>query len=520
MRTIQTLKLGNFKKFEQLRLEFGDAANVLVGDNEAGKSSILVAIDLCLAASRARVESAGLDMLINQSAVKRFLSGDRAPRLLPEAFVEIFLSPGRDPDLNGKCNSEQRECDGLRMSIRPSDHLAKEIADLLKSGATSFPYDYYTVDFTTFAGEPYSRFRDYVRHILLDSSRIDTEYATRDYIRAVFELNTNAAARSALQHGYRESRAQFKEMSLFALNQKLSDYEFGLKTSVGSDLDSNLAITEDDIPIDGKGRGRQCFIKTEFALRRGTNGGRNLDVLLLEEPENHLSQPTMKKLIDRISKSIDRQIIIATHSNRIAARLDLRNVQLLSRAGKAMTLKELPDETAKFFIKSSDFSLLQFCLARKVILVEGDAEFILIDELYKLAAGESTSGDEVVVIPVGGTAFKRYLDVARILGTQTAVVRDNDGDFQENCVENYAEYIGPAIKVFADPDAARSTFEICLYQDNVALCEELFKAGRRSLSTLEFMLANKTEAAFKLLESGRAIQVPQYINDAILWLRK
>lgn len=59
---------------------------------------------------------------------------------------------------------------------------------------------------------------------------------------------------------------------------------------------TDIIITEDDIPVDSKGKGRQCFIKTEFALR---NREHSLHVLLLEEPENHLSQMHMRKLIGR-----------------------------------------------------------------------------------------------------------------------------------------------------------------------------------------------------------------------------
>lgn len=51
-------------------------------------------------------------------------------------------------------------------------------------------------------------------------------------------------------------------------------------------LEDNLMIYEDEIGIDSKGMGKQVFIKTDFALERA---GQNMDVILLEEPENHLS---------------------------------------------------------------------------------------------------------------------------------------------------------------------------------------------------------------------------------------
>ena len=63
-------------------------------------------------------------------------------------------------------------------------------------------------------------------------------------------------------------------------------------------MESDLVITEDDIPIEQKGKGRQCIIKTEFALKKNDKEGK-LDLLLLEEPENHLSHVNMKKLVQK-----------------------------------------------------------------------------------------------------------------------------------------------------------------------------------------------------------------------------
>lgn len=59
MPAIKKLILQNFKKFDSLMLEFDAGVNVLIGDNETGKSSVLLALDLALSASRSRVETIG-----------------------------------------------------------------------------------------------------------------------------------------------------------------------------------------------------------------------------------------------------------------------------------------------------------------------------------------------------------------------------------------------------------------------------------------------------------------------------
>lgn len=78
-------------------------------------------------------------------------------------------------------------------------------------------------------------------------------------------------------------------------------------------------------------------------------------------------------------------------------------------------------------MKAPDNNVLEFALSKKVILVEGDAEFILIEKMYKkYSGGNSPQADEVHIISIGGTSFKRYLELAKLLGKRVAAIRDND----------------------------------------------------------------------------------------------
>ncbi|MGR9951238.1 ATP-dependent endonuclease, partial [Escherichia coli] len=87
---------------------------------------------------------------------------------------------------------------------------------------------------------------------------------------------------------------------LSAINDTLDTYQFGVRSGAKSGLEANLDITEDGISIRHRGKGRQCFIKTEFALQRHQQQG-ELHALLLEEPENHLSHVSMKRLVNQLA---------------------------------------------------------------------------------------------------------------------------------------------------------------------------------------------------------------------------
>jgi predicted ATP-dependent endonuclease of OLD family len=228
----------------------------------------------------------------------------------------------------------------------------------------------------------------------------------------------------------------------------------------------------------------------------------------------------MKKLIHNISDASEKQIFISTHSNLISTRLNLRNSILLnSNSIVPVLLKNIDEQTAKFFMKAPDNNILEFVLSKKVILVEGDAEFILMEAFF---SSVKKSALDIHIISVDGTSFKRYLEIAKVLKIKTAVIRDNDGDYEGNCISGFSDYEQyDSIKIFSEKDSDLSTFEKSIYAVNKSICDELFLAGRRTLSVIEYMLKNKAEVAFQLLDKkADVLTVPDYIKYAIEWINE
>jgi predicted ATP-dependent endonuclease of OLD family len=103
---------------------------------------------------------------------------------------------------------------------------------------------------------------------------------------------------------------------------------------------------------------------------------------------------------------------------------------------------------------------------------------MLIDAMYSKETGRSLESDNIHVISVGGTSFKRYMELARELGIITAVVRDNDKDYQVNCVENYIEHVSDKIKVFLMKILSVIHLKYAYIRDNKAICDAIFSGGR------------------------------------------
>lgn len=519
MSVLQKIKLRNFKRFETFETRLSPDLNILVGDNESGKSSILLAVDLTLGGSRTRVETLGLEALFNTVAVGAFLQSNRRIEDLPVLSIELYLDEQNDPDLNGKNNSDERVSDGLQLVCSPNDELLDQIAEILADETSAFPFEYYEVAFHTFSGRPYAAYNRPVRHVHIDSAQINNEYATREYVKDLYLAHIEGSEKSRHRNEYRRHKESFQTGVLRDLNARVEQYDFVLRTTGKSTLESDLTIAEDGIVIQNKGRGQQCFIKTAFALRKSQSTA-PINIVLMEEPENHLSHVNMKRLIGTIRERTGKQLIIATHNSLISTRLDLRKCSLLNSSNTTVALLDnLTEDTAAFFMKAPSSSVLEFILSRRVILVEGDAEYILAEVFFKKITDVASADTETHIISVGGTSFKRYLELAVLLGIKTAVVRDNDGNYQQNCVDGFAEWTGENIQVFSESDNSKRTFEISLYETNVAICDALFGESRRTLTVQDYMLGNKTEAAFALLQQkADELEPPRYFADAIAWI--
>ncbi|MFH2076927.1 MAG: TOPRIM nucleotidyl transferase/hydrolase domain-containing protein, partial [Pseudomonadota bacterium] len=107
----------------------------------------------------------------------------------------------------------------------------------------------------------------------------------------------------------------------------------------------------------------------------------------------------MNRLINNIFEASGKQVILTTHNPLVASRLDLRNVFVLTNSSdRPATLSGVSEDVAQYFMKAPGSSLLEFILSTKTILVEGAAEYILMEAFFHKVTGKHTSemGTQVI----------------------------------------------------------------------------------------------------------------------------
>lgn len=133
--------------------------NIIVGDNEAGKSTILEAVNLCLSGylGRRSLRYELSQYLFNNTVVKEYLSSlfSSIRKSPPKILIQVFFATGSAPRLEGNLNYKKTPAEGVSLSIEFDEEYAAAYQSLLASGEpiSSIPIEYYKVVWKGFCRE-------------------------------------------------------------------------------------------------------------------------------------------------------------------------------------------------------------------------------------------------------------------------------------------------------------------------------------------------------------------------------
>ncbi len=538
---IKKIYIKNFKSFRKLELDLNFGVNILVGNNEAGKSTILEAIHLALTGllNGKYLKNDLTEYLFNIESIKEYLEN---PESLPFILIEIFFEDGKYPLFEGTLNYEKKDKEsGVSFKIAFDEKYQSEYDELRKEGnIKTLPIEYYEIYWSTFARDSITSRSIPIKSAYIDSSSNRFQNGSDVYLSRIIKENLDESDLVKISQAHRKMRDVFMENeSIQIINAKVKSHttltakELALSVELVSKnaWESSLMTYFDDIPFHFIGKGEQCIIKTDLALSHKKNKESNL--LLIEEPENHLSHAKLNALINKIKTSnADKQIIISTHSSFVANKLGLEHLILLNNK-KTIRLSNLSPETQSFFEKIAGYDTLRMILCKKAILVEGDSDELVIQKAYMLQnKGKLPIEDEVDVISVG-VAFKRFLEIAEKINKNVVVVTDNDGDIEaiEKKYENYLEGNKKEnIKICFDDNVYTGNLMIGSKSYNYNTLEPLILKSN-NLSKLnmifgtkytieddlrKYMKNNKTECALKIFDTQEEMLFPDYIMEAII----
>ena len=350
--------IDGFKRLLDFDLTLNEKLNVIVGDNETGKTSVLEAINLVLSHQYdGRTIDYTIDpYLFNATRVANYFTKLRGGTNAspPQILIEAYLNDdGDDPPmarLKGRNNTRNEDCPGLKLSIEvDSDHVEvlKEYAQD-DSNPTVLPVEFYRCHWRSFADNGLT-----IRNLPFRTKTIDTSLSRpyrgpNRYVAQLVDDVLSPERRRELSLAYKKLRHGFaQEPGVMTINEHLEEQgnpATNKKLTVQVDMSSrskwDSAITAhlDDLPFDCAGKGEQCRVQTRLAIADAEKSR----VLLIEEPENHLSHSNLNLLMDDIGRDCaDRQVIVTTHSPFVLNKLGIDNLRLISHKGQTAALTDI-----------------------------------------------------------------------------------------------------------------------------------------------------------------------------------
>lgn len=540
---ITKIHIENFKTFKgSFKLTLNKGVNILVGDNEAGKSTIIEAIHLALTGlhNGKYLKNELSQYVFNNEVVAEYIQGleqNNTANPLPKILIEVFIEGEETAEFEGDGNSEKAKVSGFSFKVEFDENYQKEYEDLVKlGGIKTLPIEYYNVSWLSFSRDESITPRAIpIKSALIDSSSNKLQNGSDIYISRIVKefLESNeiveiSQAHRRMKESFMAEEAIKKINEKIKIASKISDKKVELSVELSSKnaWESSLMTYLEDVPFHYIGKGEQCLVKTKLAL--GHKKAKEANIILLEEPENHLSYSKLNQLIRDIKNdSGEKQILISTHSSFVANKLGLEHLILLNDK-KTVRLNELSEGTYKFFEKLSGYDTLRLILCKKAILVEGDSDELVIQKAFMLNnEGKLPIEKGIDVISVG-TSFLRFLEISEKIGAKVAVVTDNDGNVE--AVKNkYKNYLGDNskqdIKICFDSDVDTGNIQDFNYNtlepkflkaNSREVLNKIFETAYQSDDDLQkHMKANKTECALKIFETQETLNFPQYILDAI-----
>ncbi len=529
---ITKICIKNFRKLRDVTIVPDSRFNILVGDNDAGKSTVLEAISLALGGrinGRPAVDE--LDPhWFNQDAVAEYLAawqaGDRKSPL--EIEIEVHLEE-RDEfmrNLWGAHNSlvPTQAAAGVTFKVTPDlDYKAEIIAHLDKNSGV-LPVEYYKIEWTTFADKALTSRPRELTIATIDARTIRSTSGIDYHLRQILNDYLDEGGKAQISLAFRQVKNEMATTHLTDINSQLA----GIGGSIDGEQKISLAMDQSaraawdnivvphvaDVPFGLAGQGQQAVVKISLAMTREQSA----KVVMIEEPENHLSHTSLNKLLRRIRDlaGTEQQLFITTHNSYVLNRLGLEHLTLIN--GNDVTkLTDLTPETVNYFRKLPGYDTLRMALAAKFVLVEGPSDELLFERFYLDTKGKRPIEDGLDVISMRGLSLKRCLELAKKLGKSCAAVRDNDGLDIEEIKTDLGDLIDDETRrLFVGDKTHGQTLEpqvINANPDQEQLRRVLGVTQRADLLT--WMTNNKTEAAILIEDNKERLTPPPYLAEAI-----
>ncbi len=477
---LSLLRIENFRGIKDLELDLADTT-VLIGENNSGKTAVLVALRLCLRdlGPRRRVVFDTFDFHLKDEQAE---PSNADAICITLTFAETTEDRWND-QLVGKLNRLKilqidpasglsHVCLRVTCSYDPTDREFKQdwvflnpAGDALTGiggsalSAVQHEAAYYYLAALRDAARHFDAKGPFWRPFLKDSQLpADKKAEIEAKLKDVNELVVASHA------SFDQARRRLKKVqdvfllaagdvvSIEAVPGRMFDLLAKAQIHLG-------AVTGAKVPVGRHGEGTQSLAVLMLFSAFLDAWPRGAPIVALEEPEAHLHPSAVRALWSTV-QGITGQKIVSTHSGDLLSEVPATSLRRLAKTANGISAFRLkagtlsPDEERKFSFHIR-YARGELLFARCWLLVEGETEVTLLTEIARhLDINLEQSG--VRCVPHRHASIELFLKVARDFGIRWCVLADSDdqGRKDQQQAKSYAgtANIGDVLHVITDID--------------------------------------------------------------------
>lgn len=427
----KAISIKNFRNFEDITITL-DNKNVFFGMNDVGKTNFLYA----------------LRYLFDREVRKRNLINTDFYRKNTENPIEIMVSIDISDVTDSDSEKIRAKAKGVLLSKQYTVYIkliaqynrTEMIADIellwggdkedlqpIKLRGYTFDIDnLFNVIYIDAYVDLYGLFKKNISTLLKNDDEQDKQ--TLDEInKEITNLNENISSLSGIKNFEKELIPIYGDF-------RHDDIEVSIKSELAvNGLYSNVVPyiknkgSEELYPTAGEGR-KKLLVYAIYDILAREKDESQINLFLIEEPENHLHRAMQAALSQRIFiEETFKYIFLTTHSSYILE--DMDNVNLVrifnrTKVDSASSFYKVPQEF-KQLKRQLNKGLVEAIFADKVLLVEGPSEEVLFEKVLSME-DSYYQVNGVYVLATNGIDFRPYVKILRELQIPYIVKTDND----------------------------------------------------------------------------------------------
>lgn len=495
---INSIKIKNYRNYENFYMKFKEGLNVIIGANNAGKTNLLYAINLL---KDLNIE---IDDFNKNDILKKYMNDYKKEAPIIEVEYEIFheiseddendesiikLLPFLGLDRINEIRTEQGNKNQYlivanikiryelnKKYLRDYCNLVKDIDNFddyitcLELMQKHYEWNVYNgIDDSNIDKKSISEIFK-IDFIAAERNTNDVYYETKNeinkYIKEEENIKKVKGLAKTISGEMEEAVKEILEKIYKVVNEDekneigLKDGNVSIKQGINykPDISSGYKIDVEDtnskyiVPLTHNGVGYNNLINIYMLLKLPElRPGRDFRILCLEEPEAHLHPAMQYKLFKYIKKiddenKLNQQIFVTTHSSNITSVSGIENMYMIDynrsfdevvNMSLSNQLKDKKD-SQRHIMKFLDVTKSDMLFAKKVIFVEGLAEKLILPKFLE-REGYSYENEHISIIDIGGKHFNYFIDIYEDSNVNKKILCITDKDFKINCKDDLSK---------------------------------------------------------------------------------